>query len=1055
VAFPSAAVIRRFIGASPESSGGLMLLRSLSQQIGEAYGATGELPADFNGAAREFRERLALATEERPLLIFLDALDQLGKDDPAGAFGWLGGQLPSHCRVVVSTTDVAPNECVLLELKILPRADAATALDHWLREARRRLQPAQRVRLLEAFAPCGLPLYLKLAFEEARGWPSYLPADQCRLGRGVEGIIDTLLSRLSEQSHHGPLLVNRGLGYLAAARYGLTEGEILDLLSGDEELWQDFERRAHHTPPERRLPVIVWSRLFLDLEPYLAERSVPGGTVASFYHRQLAEQATARFLAGEQDRGRHRPLAAYFAGRANWLDEGKTQANARKAAELPYQQRASGLWREAEATLLDCPLLLAKCASNLVLDLDADYRALLTEAPPGSLEKRDELDLIHEALRLSMHVVAPHPQQFAPQMVGRLLAYGDNPAIRRFYDGVAAVASVPWVRPLHPALHPPGTALVLTLEGHASPVRGVAVAPDGKRAVSAARDGTLKVWDLETGACLRALEGHTAPVGGVAMTPDGKRAVSASRDRTLKVWDLETGACLLTLEGHTAPVDGVAVTPDGKRAVSVSRDGTLRVWDLETGDLVRTLAGGVASVAISPDGKRAVSVCNDPTQRVLDLGRGKKAVTTYYNRTLKLWDLETGGALLALEGHSRTGTGVVFGVAMTPDGKHAVSASDDYTLKLWDLESGRAMLTLEGHSDSVNAVAVTPDGRRAISASSDRTLKVWDLITGLELGTLEGHTNIVNAVAVTPDGRRAVSASEDDTLKVWNLATGRTLRPPEGHSDWVRGMAVTPDGKRAVSASSDKTLKVWDLETGRALRTLKGHSGDVWSVAVTPDGKRAVSASDDRTLKVWDLMTGRVLRTLKGHSRPVYYVKVTADGKRAVSESADQSQKEWDLKTGRELGTLHRYLGSLSNKAMTPDDKQELSGHDDGTLTLWDRQTGQVVRTLKGHSGSVVGVALTPDGKEAVSTSLDHTLRVWDLETGRALATFYCDADARCCAVAANWTIVAGDSTGRVYFLRLEGQPARPTPHNPTAPVSQRKLALSHLLALIKEAWRG
>ena len=127
-----------------------------------------------------------------------------------------------------------------------------------------------------------------------------------------------------------------------------------------------------------------------------------------------------------------------------------------------------------------------------------------------------------------------------------------------------------WLRPLHPALHPPGTELVRTLEGHSGSVYGVAVTPDGKRAVSASWDNTLKVWDLETGRALRTLEGHSARVYGVAVTPDGKRAVSASWDNTLKVWDLETGRVLRTLEGHSDSVSGVAVTPDGKRAVSAS-----------------------------------------------------------------------------------------------------------------------------------------------------------------------------------------------------------------------------------------------------------------------------------------------------------------------------------------------------------------------------------------------------------------------------------------------------------------------------------------------------
>jgi WD40 repeat protein len=65
-------------------------------------------------------------------------------------------------------------------------------------------------------------------------------------------------------------------------------------------------------------------------------------------------------------------------------------------------------------------------------------------------------------------------------------------------------------------------------------------------------------------------------------------------------------------------------------------------------------------------------------------------------------------------------------------------------------------------------------------------------------------------------------------------------------------------------------------------------------------------------------------------------------------------------------------------------------------------------------------VAVTPDGKRAVSASEDHTLKVWDLKTGLLIATFHCDAAARCCAFADAHRIVAGDDGGRLYILRLE-----------------------------------
>ncbi len=647
---------------------------------------------------------------------------------------------------------------------------------------------------------------------------------------------------------------------------------------------------------------------------------------------------------------------------------------------------------------------------------------------------REALDLIRGAVRLSSNVIERHPQEFASQVVGRLLPHRPALGINQFVDQITAGAPVPWLRPLHPALHPPGTSLFRILEG-SSIVNGVAVTPNGKRAVSASGDNTLKVWDLDSGRELRILEGHSEAVYGVAVTPDGKRAVSASRDNTLKVWDLDSGHELRTLKGHSDSVNGVAVTPDGKRAVSASLDYTLKVWDLDSGRELRTLEGhsrSVSGVAVTPDGKRAVSASRDNTLKVWDLDSGhelrtlkghsdsvngvavtpdgKRAVSTSEDNTLKVWDLDSGRELLSLKGHSDS----VSDVAVTPDGKRAVSASWDKTLKVWDLDSGRELRTLEGHSEAVNGVAVTPDGKRAVSASWDNTLEVWDLDPGRELRTLEGHSEAVDGVAVTPDGERAVSASRDNTLKVWDLNSGRELRTLEGHPDSVNGVAVTPDGKRAVSTSQDNTLKVWDLDSGRELLSLKGHG-----VAVTPDGKRAVSALSDQTLKVWDLDSGRELRTLEGHSDFVSDVAVTPDGKRAVSASWDKTLKVWDLDSGRELRTLEGHSDFVSDVAVTPDGKRAVSASRDNTLKVWDLDSGRELRTLEGHSESVSGVAVTPDGKYAVSTSLDKTLKVWDLASGAAIATFHCDAAAECCAFVDQHRIVAGDQGGRVYMLAL------------------------------------
>ena len=400
-----AVVVVRFIGATPGSSDGRALLDSLCRQISRAYGADeATVPTDYKELVDEFPKRLALATDQRMLILFLDALDQLSDAEHARNLIWLPGELPEQVRLIVSTL---PGECEaalkrklpasnLAKLEPMPGNEGRELLDLWLTDAGRTLQPHQRGEVLSKFAACGLPLYLKLAFEDTRRWKSYSP--MVSLSPDTPGIIGQLFARLSLHMNHGAIIVSHSLSYLAAAKNGLTEDELLDVLSRDQDVLDDFKARAKHTPPEERLPVIVWSRLYFDLEPYLTERSADRASLMGFYHRQLREVVDETFLAGDEKRKRHASLAAYFASRDLFEKEEKTP-NIRKLSELPYQQTHGQMWDELYGTLTDFEFLEAKCTHVAVVtsgrgenartvyggvyELQEDYRLALEHFPAG------------------------------------------------------------------------------------------------------------------------------------------------------------------------------------------------------------------------------------------------------------------------------------------------------------------------------------------------------------------------------------------------------------------------------------------------------------------------------------------------------------------------------------------------------------------------------------------------------------------------------------------------------------------------------------------------
>jgi WD40 repeat protein len=709
---------------------------------------------------------------------------------------------------------------------------------------------------------------------------------------------------------------------------------------------------------------------------------------------------------------------------------------------LVYHLHEAGRDTELHALVDGYDWMCVHLARGGIAGLLNDYAAYPQPRPA-------DVGIIQDALQLSANVLATQPEQLPGHLIGRMLASPD-PAIRALLADIRSRDSrVGWLFPQTPyALSSPGGPLRNTLHGHTGVVRGIAVTPDGTRAVSASPDGTLRVWDLATGTTSKILADATAPLTAVAITPDGTR-VLASGHHEVWVWELATGNKMAVLTGAGSEVGSVVVTPDGTRALATcGRD--VCVWDLASGEVVATLSGddgGLYALAVTPDGTRAIAASVDQPLQVWDLATGattgmlyhtssaltvavtpdsSRAVAGHDDGKLTVWDLATGTRLRILEGHD----GYVRAVAVTPDGTRAVSAGDDRTLRVWDLATGDIVEILEGHGDEVLAVAVTPDGGRVISGGSDHTLRVWDLASGTTTptarSTLRGHDGPVTGVAVTSDGTRAVSVgSFDGTLRVWDLATGTLATTIDGHGEGMDAVALSPDGARAVTGDYHGSLRVWDLATGMVIRTLtiQDGYGEVSAVAITPDGTRAVSnvGRGDYSLRVWDLATGQTVKILTGHTKFVLALVVTPDGSRAVSTSFDGTLRVWDLATGTAVKTIGGQGGGVDAVAVTPDGTRAVCGASDNTLYVCDLATGDILNVFEGHTDSVNAISVTPDGTRAVSASMDGTIRLWDLATGITAPRLHSHAQpVEAVAVTADGTravSVSHDDTLRVWDL--------------------------------------
>lgn len=299
------------------------------------------------------------------------------------------------------------------------------------------------------------------------------------------------------------------------------------------------------------------------------------------------------------------------------------------------------------------------------------------------------------------------------------------------------------------------------------------------------------------------LTGHSQDVRSVAVSPDGRAIASGSFDGTIKIWNLETGALIRTLTDHSDAgemVSSVAIAPNGTLLASSSNGygGTIKIWNLATGELLYTIAGtslGISSIAISPDSQLLASGSEEGN--------------------IQLWNLESGEAIGTFSGH----LGTVFSVVFSPDGQTLASASQDGSIKLWSVasqptESGLAQTEnqqLSGHVGTVFSVAFSPNGKMLASGSADNTIKLWDLSKGQEISSFSGHAGTMFSVAFSPDGNTIAGGTLTGRIKLWNLASGELVETLSGHSRWVESIVFSPDGGRLASGSGDRTIRIWGI----------------------------------------------------------------------------------------------------------------------------------------------------------------------------------------------------------------------------------------------------
>lgn len=511
---------------------------------------------------------------------------------------------------------------------------------------------------------------------------------------------------------------------------------------------------------------------------------------------------------------------------------------------------------------------------------------------------------------------------------------------------------------------------------HGAIATSAAYFPDGRRIAVGCRDGSIALWDLQTGTVQQTKMSHDNEIFRIAVSPDGSKLMTGCLSGAAQLWNVSTEQPIGPAIRHAARVTAVGFTANNQLAYTGSWDQSSRWVSTESGEVVRQQQhpGWVLDLVTYGDSQQMI-------------------VSEAANVVVR--DIGTGNVLRQFPFFQQDG------VAVSRDGKLLGVTGRENKLQIVNLESGQKIGESPAFTNWGTRVAFNAAGTRIACAARDLAVRLYESPSTRPMGTALLHRATVEDLQFAPGNNAQFLTLSPGQLRVWSARTNSlekivAARDTLLHTAmYIRQPPAAGGGHQIVAFTGQGTIQYYDTKNLKPVAEPQQVSGVV-GVAVSRDASKLLLQYSNRVVRLFDRITLKPLSDQISIDR--FPDPLAVPGKDQITSMALHRNDDlfavakgyavsiWSLSQSKPTTSWLPHPHNVGSIEFSPDGKVLATACQDGFIRYWDSITGSHIGTIDCESGAIRSLKFNNDGSLIAIVGKGKVSSIWDVATSKRVA---------------------------------------------------------------------